>query len=359
MKKSINILSLFLFLFLGLMGCQSENDIQKTATTEKMYFPPTLSSDWETLSMSNLNWNTLYLESLKTYLKDSNTKSFMILVNGRIVIEEYFNGHSVNQIWQWNSAGKTLTSALTGIAQQENLLNINDKVSQYLGTAWTSAPLDKEHLITCKNLLTMTSGINDTQGDKTTPSDLIYKADAGTRWAYHNIFQKQMDVIAHVSNTSFDNYFNLKLKNRIGMDGTWYHGAIYRIYYSSTRSMARFGLLALNKGKWHDESIIQESFFNECITSSQNINKSYGYFWWINGKASFMLPNSQNVFTGSLIPNAPSDMYMAMGASDQRIYVIPSKKMVIIRMGESSTLNNPGLSDFDTQLWHKINALIN
>ena len=60
----------------------------------------------------------------------------MILVNGRIVMEEYFNGHNATATWQWNSAGKTLVSTTTGIAQQEGLLNINNKVSQYLGNGW-------------------------------------------------------------------------------------------------------------------------------------------------------------------------------------------------------------------------------
>ena len=63
--------------------------------------------------------------------------------------------------WQWNSAGKTLVATTTGIAQQEGLLNINNKVSEYLGTGWTSEPLAKENLITSRHLLTMTSGNDD------------------------------------------------------------------------------------------------------------------------------------------------------------------------------------------------------
>jgi CubicO group peptidase (beta-lactamase class C family) len=53
-------------------------------------------------------------------------------------------------------------------------------------------------------------------------------------------------------------------------------------------------------------------------------------------------------------------MYAAMGAADQRIYVIPSKKMVIIRMGNSSDPDNPdfAVSGFDNELWQKINAVI-
>ena len=283
----------------------------------------------------------------------------MILVNGRIVMEEYFDGHTQSTSWQWNSAGKTLVSATTGIAEQEGLLGINNKVSQYIGTGWTSAPIAKEDLITSFHLLAMTTGLEDV--NLVTPAGLTYLADAGTRWSYSNVFQRLMDVVAASSNQNFETYFNAKLKTKIGMDGSWNNGIIFKIYHSNTRSMARFGLLALNKGKWNNEHIINETFFNARISTSQNINPSYGYFWWLNGKSSFMVPGGQTVYTGPLVPNAPADMYAAMGAEDQRIYVVPGKKMVVIRMGNVSDPANPSfaVSGFDNELWQKINAVIN
>lgn len=145
------------------------------------------------------------------------------------------------------------------------------------------------------------------------------------------------------------------------MEGFWNYGVIFKVYHSNTRSMARFGLLALNKGKWADEQILNESFFNESISTSQSINPAYGYLWWLNGKTSFMVPGSQTVFQGLLVPSAPADMYAAMGAEDQRIYVVPSKNMIVIRMGDASDPVNPNfaVSGFDDALWQKINAVIN
>ena len=83
--------------------------------------------------------------------------------------------------------------------------------------------------------------------------------------------------------------------------------------------------------------------------------------WWLNGKSNFILPGGQTSYTGSIVPNAPAEMYAAMGAADQRIYVIPSKKIVIVRMGEASNPANPNfaVSGFDNELWEKINAVIN
>ncbi len=350
-------ISFLIFLLILNLGCKKEDDDIQPAET--MYYPENNDQNWQTNSPSSLQWNELGIQPLKEFLLQKNTKSFMILVNGRIVMEEYFSGHTKDATWQWNSAGKTLTSATIGIAQQDGLININAKVSNYLGERWTSEPLDRESLITIRHLLTMTSGIND-EKDFVIKSNLTYLADAGTRWSYHNVFQKLMDVVKESSNQDFEPYFNDRLKNKIGMEGFWNNGLIFKIYHSNTRSMARFGLLALNKGKWKNDQIINELYFNESISTSQTINPSYGYLWWLNGKGSFMLPGGQTKYLTNLVPNAPSDMYAAMGAEDQRIYVIPSKKMVVVRMGNAAEPLNPSfaLSGFDNELWAKINAVI-
>lgn len=351
-------LSILLLFSIPFMACNKEEP--QPAPVETMYFPSIIDNTWETKSVAGMGWNETAIQPLKDYLIQKNTKSFLILVNGRIVMEEYFNGHAAATTWPWNSAGKTLVTTTTGIAQEEGLLNINNKVSQYINTGWTSAPLAKENLITVRHLLTMTSGLSDSS-ELVIPSKLTYMADAGTRWSYHNVFQKLMDVVAAASNQNFETYFDAKLKNKIGMEGFWNNGVIYKIYHSNTRSMARFGLLALNKGKWNTEQVINQTFFNESISTSQNINPGYGYLWWLNGKTSYMVPGGQTVYPGLLVPNAPADMYAAMGASDQRIYVVPSKNMVVVRMGDASDPANPSfaVSGFDNALWQKIKAVTN
>lgn len=349
------------FAFLGIVSCSSDDETTTTPSQpipeESMYFPPSNSTTWETKSISSLNWNQSAVQPLLDYLELKHSKSFMILVNGRIVMENYFNSHNSTALWYWASAGKTLTSTVTGIAQQENFLNINNKVSTYIGTGWTSESLAQENLITCKHLLSMSSGLDDALGDNVDPSNLQYKADAGTRWAYHNVYVKLQDVVAQATGQTWSNYFNTKLRDKIGMNGTWYQSGDNSVYWSDTRSMARFGLLALNKGNWNGNQIINTTYFNEATTTSQNINQSYGYLWWLNGKSSYHLPQSQLQFNGSIIPAGPNDMFMALGKNDQKIYVIPSKKMVVIRMGDAADNVNLALSDFDNTLWQKINAL--
>ncbi len=349
------LLSLLVFSFLG--ACSESDTIHEAETS--LYFPPLTGNTWETTSVEALNWNQSQVPPLLDYLEAKNTKGFIMLHNGKIVLEHYFNGHSATTPWYWASAGKTLTSMVTGIAEENGLLNSNNKVSDYLGVGWTSASIAKENLITCKHLLTMTSGLDDSLGDDVTPANLKYKVDAGTRWAYHNVYVKLQDVISAASQQTFSNYFDARLKDKIGMTGIWIPSGDLSVFWSTTRSMARFGLLAYNKGTWNTSKIVNEAYFTNSIVTSQNINQAYGYLWWLNGKDSYHLPQTQLEFQGKLIPSAPNDLYCALGKNDQKIYVVPSKKLVIVRMGESAEGTNFALSGFDETLWEKINLVIN
>jgi len=350
----------YLFLIIGIVyNCSTEGSITVEAPAEEgIYFPPINSDTWQTKTLSDLGWNANNLQSLLDFLEEKNTKSFIILHEGKIVVESYMNGHDASAPWYWASAGKTLTTTMSGIAQEDGILDINNKVSDYLGEGWTNAPSNKENLITCKHLLSMNSGLDDAIGDNVSKENLIYKADAGTRWAYHNVYKKMQDVIAEASGSTFTQYFNTKLKNRVGMTGTWLEPNDFNVYWSTTRSMARFGLLIYAEGTWNNTQIISKAFLDAATVSSQDINESYGYLWWLNGKTSYRLPDSQFQFNGELIPNAPNDMFAALGRDDQKIYIIPSKKLVVVRMGNSADGVNFARSEFDNELWEKINAVI-
>jgi len=348
------------------MACHKSNNGSPSnpiVVAPSLYFPPTSGNIWETESAASLGWNTTDLSSLNTYLASVGTKAFIILKNGKIVEEQYFGTFTADSIWYWDSAGKTATGFLVGIAQTQGLVNINSAVSKYIGTGWTSETLAEENQITVKNLLTMTSGLNDgvPDNDSTLPSDLVYLAPAGTRWAYHTGAYTILDsVIERSSGEAFNTYFQQNLSNKIGMSGYWYKiPNANNILYSNARSMARFGLLLLNKGSWGSTPILTDTtYFHDQVNTSQTFNLSYGYLTWLNGKASEMLPGYQTVYPGDVIPNGPDDMYMALGKNDQKVYVIPSQKLVIIRMGNSAGGVSLAVSDFDNTLWGKLQAVI-
>jgi CubicO group peptidase (beta-lactamase class C family) len=353
-------------LFLLLASLLLYSSCKKTSTPKSsvaLYFPPTTGTEWETASPTDLGWNLIEFNSLSTYLQSKNTKAFIILKNGKIVTERYFGTFTRDSMWYWASAGKTVTCLLIGIAQQEGKLNIQLPTSQYLGNGWTSAPQNKEQLITIKNQLSMTTGLDDEvmDADCTLPACLQYKADAGTRWAYHNAAYTLLDkVLENATGSTFNQYYQNKLRDPIGMNGLWIKSVnSNNVLYTNARSMARFGLLLLNKGKWNNTAILDDqSYFNSMVTTSQNLNLSYGYLTWLNGKSSSMVPGFQTVFPVQLIPNAPSDLYAALGKNDQKVYVVPSQNLVIIRMGNAAGTPQFAVSGFDNELWGKLKLII-
>jgi hypothetical protein len=124
--------------------------------------------------------------------------------------------------------------------------------------------------------------------------------------------------------------------------------------------MARFGLLTLNNGVWDSNNLLNDpNYFYQMISTSQELNKSYGYLWWLNGKSSFKLPGLQIDFPGSIIPNAPDDMQMALGKNGQIICVIPSQNIVMVRMGlppdGSGALVTPA---YLREIWTELNKVI-
>jgi CubicO group peptidase (beta-lactamase class C family) len=333
----------------SLFACKKSETVNPTPipVVPSLYFPPVNSAEWQTTSAASLNWDTSKLPALYTYLQQEGSRAFIVLKNGKIVLEKYFGlniagnaAFTQSSPWYWASAGKTLTGFMVGVAQEDGFLNINSKSSQYLGTGWTSLPLAKENLITVRNQLTMTSGLDDaTDADNTNPSALTYKADAGSRWAYHNApYTLLQKVVANAAGQPFNSYFDAKLKNKIGMDGQWLINGFNDVYWSTARSFARFGILIQAKGKWDGTTVLADTaYINSSVTTSQNINQSYGYLWWLNGKASFMVPQSQLVFPGYASPNAPADMFSALGKDGQILNIVPSKGIIVVRMGSSTS----------------------
>lgn len=352
--------TLALFFFSAFFACNKET-VPVIPPSGSLYFPPTTGS-WETATPASLGWNATALGNTYDFLEQKNTKAFIILYNGRIVAEKYFGSFTADSIWYWASAGKTVTATLIGILQQQGLLNLNEPASKYLGVGWTSLAAAQEQQITIRHLLTMTSGLDDGVPDKdcTLPACLQYKAAPGTRWAYHNAPYTLLEKVAEAaSGKSYNNYFRENIRDRIGMNGLWVKSGWNNVYFSNPRSMARFGLMMLAGFKWNGVNILDDaSYINAMTNTSQNLNLSYGYLTWLNGKASHMLPTLQYVFSGSLAPNAPADMYAALGKNDQKIYVMPSKKLVIIRMGESAGNVQLAVSSFDNELWGYLKQVI-
>ncbi len=342
---------------LFLFGCKknSEEIIPSPTPATPYYYPPLTGDAWETKTAASIGWDETLLQQAFDYAATKNTYGLIVLQHGKIVKEQYWNNWNMATKYPLNSAGKSVVGFVTGMAQQDGILNIGNKTSQYLGTGWTSLPLAKENLITLKHQLTMTTGLDDAVAypDSTTPANLVYKADAGTRWAYHNApYRLMQDVMAIASNKTWNAYCKEKLFDKTGMTNSLW---VNNIMYCTTRDASRFGSLILSKGKWNGTALLNDdAYFTAMTNTSQNLNLSYGYLWWLNGKASAMVPTSQIVYNTALAPNAPADLLMALGKDDKKIYVSPSLDVVVVRLGDNAGATLLGPSSFDNDLWGKL-----
>ena len=332
-----------------------------TSFAQSLYFPPTTGNTWETTDPASLGWCTDSIAPLLDFLEESNSKAFILLKDGRIVIEQYFGTFTADSNWHWASAGKSLTSFLVGMVQEDGLLDINEPSSNYLGTGWTSCTPEQELANTVRHQLTMTTGLDDGTGDPycTDPACLQYLADPGTRWAYHNGPYTLLDgVISGATGQTLNSYVINRLSLPTGITGLYIQTGGNNVFFSKPRSMARFGLLMLGQGTWNSTPIMSDmNYFTDMTTPSQSINNSYGYLWWLNGQTSYHLPSTQIEFPGTLMPNEPADAYNALGKNGQFINVVPSQGIVLIRMGNAPD-EFPVPYLLNDAIWEYLNAVI-
>ena len=350
-------------------GDQSGNEDQGTDPEAGLiYFPPNEQETWETLNPESLNVDAAATETLYNYLERHRTRAFLVLYRGRIVLERYFGRNfndtrnfNRNTQWYWASAGKSLTAFLAGVAQEQGLLDITARTSTYLGDSWSSVPPAKQEMIRVIDHLRMTTGLDESVKDSTPndrvdddctdPECLQYRADAGSRWIYHNAPYNLLDeIIANATGSPYEEFSRARLEFLIGMSGAWRTEETYnKIYWSTARDAARFGLLILNRGNWDGMQLMNDNtYFDAMLSSSQELNPSYGYLWWLNkpGTSSYLYTRY-----------APETMVTAAGLNGQFINVLPDSGIVVVRMGDAP-VNNTDISDFHDEMWRLLSGLI-
>lgn len=337
----------------------SSGPASRPTTASAFYFPALTGDDWEPLNVSDNGWDDQKLGDVATYCGDHNSTSLLITQSGRILLEQYWNGAARRSATDVFSASKSVISLLIGIAADGKLLELDDPVATYLGAGWTNSPSTEAH-ITIRNLLTMTSGLTD---------KFEFESQPRAAWRYNtNAFQMLSRVIEHAANTTIDDWTNSKLGEPLGWhDASWRQRALLKLpdgtpqhgLQLSARDAARFGLMVLGGGRWSGKPVVPAPYLAEALMPSTTLNLSYGYLWWLNGQESALVPGSKTSRPGPLIPAAPMDLVAAMGALDQRIYVVPSRQWVIVRQGRQANPGEAGaeaLSGFDTDFFTQLMA---
>jgi CubicO group peptidase (beta-lactamase class C family) len=345
MKHFLSVLLITAFFF---SGCEEEEPKMAVVPpvpvdSASQYFPGAVNSGWETINVEKAGWNKTYLQQAVDYAGEKNSYSLLILHKGRIVVEKYWQNSNAETQNHIESVSKSMVSVVIGILQEQSKLSISQTVSEHLGDHWSNAPVAKERAIKIRDLLSMTSGLDD---------DLRYSEPVGTKWYYnHNAFIKLFDVIEAASGRKAGEVFEELLFTPADINGYSWEGTALSM---TARDMARFGLMILNRGEWPSKSLVSSNgYFDEMLRTSQPMQKAYGYLWWLNGQNDYLDDNidSENAVVGPIYPAMPLSAWLARGRFDQRIEVIPDLDIIVIRQGGDTGLPELGREAFDNQFW--------
>ncbi|MDQ8162296.1 MAG: serine hydrolase [Gemmatimonadota bacterium] len=320
------------------------------------YFPPTTGASWDTIAGARLAYDTAALTAALDWAGTQRSTAVVVLWRGRIVAERYWNGWTPTKDSIIASASKSVLSAITGELARSGRLSLDSVAARYLGAGWSRSP-GTESRITVRHLLGMMSGLNDSLQAVVPP---------GTRFYYNNPAYYQLFGVVQAASGETINVLSRRLLfDRIGMSRSiWVPnidtGELGWILSSTARDMARFGLLALNRGRWNGVAVLADSaWFTASWRATPPDNAGYGLLWWLNGSSSYRTPGPYLLpsQSGALIPSAPADLVAALGKGDKKIYVVPSLELVVVRHGEEAdaSVGNPlAISAFDEQWWRKL-----
>lgn len=360
--------AIVLILALAHTGCKKEEnypDIYKYET------PDQLDDGWVTESLSDAGIDDKTLCNLmnRIFATDGhNIHSILIINNGKLVFEEYFNGEKFklgkytgeygfdrNDLHTLCSATKSYTSALLGIAIDKGYIkSINDKVFDFFpenSDLIAISPGKAE--MTIRNVLMMSSGLqwDDESTSYYDPANDMYKLfttgdpmrfilskdllwTPGTRFAYENCNTNLIGEIIHRStHARLDLFCDSVLFSKLGIETYEWQRIKPEIIFTSgdlmlrPRDMAKFGQLFLNKGNWNNEQLISEKWCMESTSTQIDPNDfstawswsdGYGFQWW------------QRDYTFN---KREYHSYFASGWGGQHIIIISELETVIVFTG--------------------------
>jgi CubicO group peptidase (beta-lactamase class C family) len=250
------------------------------------------------------------------------------------------------------SQQKSFVSVLAAVAADRGLLDVARPVSAYVGAGWSKAAPDQEAKIRVVDVLTMSSGL--TEG-------FAYAAPPGAVFLYNTpVYAIAKAILAAAAKLPLETITHDWLTAPAGMSETSWRqrpAAFADVgnptgLVTSPRDTARLGQIVLDGGKAAGGARIVSEAGMKAMFARSATNPAYGRFWWLNGSAFTIKPLARRV-EGPLIPAAPADLVAALGALDRKLYVVPSQKLVIVRMGAAAPDK-----DFDQQLWLRLKSAL-
>jgi CubicO group peptidase (beta-lactamase class C family) len=344
------------------LGCTLINDITEDALRKQVYQLATTSP----VKMDSLPWpyGNRLIDSIPAVInkqllqqaidhamqaqrdgKAAYTRAVLVVYDGKLVAEQYANGFDEHTVMLGWSISKSLTGALIGVLVRQGKLDVEAPAPV---PEWQHT---KKQKIRLKDLLQQTSGL-DFEENYTKPSEvtnmlfkrgdmagytakLPLKYEPGTVFNYSsgnsNILSRiirqtvgDKDYVAFPYKALYHKLHMYSTLLEPDASGTFI-GSSYS--YATARDLARFGLLYYNNGLWNGEQVLPSNWVQQSIQpSAADKLKHYGYQFWLNGY-------DKKDPSKRMYPDVPNDMFFADGYGGQDIYIIPSKKLVVVRLG--------------------------
>jgi CubicO group peptidase (beta-lactamase class C family) len=307
------------------------------------------------------------MTNLLDYLRNQNSTGFLVVQDGNVLVEKnwpapagdrqfpiFVHGKSEQGALLEDVASqqKSFVSVLVAVAIDKGLIEIEKPVSAYIGAGWSRATPEQEAKIRVIDLLTMSSGLNDKFG---------YEAPAGTVFYYNTpVYAVTKSVVAAAAKQPLDTITRDWLTVPTGMNETAWRkrpAALASVgndtgLVSTPRDIAAFGLMVLRGGvSTGGERVVSEANLKAMFTPSAT-NPAYARLWWLNNSA-YTMRALDGRKEGPLIATAPADTIAALGFLERRLYVVPSRKLVVVRTGAAARDK-----DFDEQLWVRMMKVI-
>lgn len=250
------------------------------------------------------------------------------------------------------SQQKSFVSVLVAVAVDKGLIDLDRPVSDYIGAGWSKATPEQEKAIRVIHLLHMASGLND---------DFTYAAPAGALFHYNTpAYAVTKRILAAAAKSPLETLTTEWLTKPAGMTHTAWRKRPAMMadvgnptgLVTSPRDTARFGQIVLDGGKAQDGARIVSEAGLKAMFARSATNSAYGRLWWLNGGTETQRPAGGKT-AGPLIPAAPADLVAALGALDRKLYVVPSQKLIVVRMGQAAADK-----DFDQQLWLRLSKAL-
>lgn len=244
------------------------------------------------------------------------------------------------------SMTKSVTSLLVGRAISLGYLTLDTPIGRFFPTA------DPAHrALTVRRLLTMTSGLHRNWVRELSPQpdavadalSLPFDHDPGTHWEYAQTAVTLLaETVSRAVHRDIQDFAQQQLFGPLGIEpGTWSwerdragHTDGWAHLHMRVGGWARLGQFVLDRGRWHGRKLIATRYMRAALAPTPT-NHAYGFLFWLNSGDTYTLPAvyGQDDGAGPVMPAGPDDMEMFVGMQEQRVYVIPSRDMVIVRLG--------------------------